>query len=368
MPRAISAAVRAAAAGAIVLPFGGSGVDSEAKVLASRPYINEEGHPCITVNTGQLDKDGMPVYKEQRIHTNATLRKDEWVRLDEVLLESARERLVVVEDLRSAGLTYNVGGLGVLISEWEKSSEITDAEITMDGESDVDHDRQEFGLNGVPIPVIQKRFKIGERVLMASRTRGAALDVTTGVEAARAVARTSEKMVFNGTVLGPVVSDGNSYQIYGLTTFPDRATLAIADWALGATTPETILANINSMIQLLETQERHYGPFTLYIPGGVSHRFREDFKANSDKTLMQRVLEIEAIKNVRVSDVLNIKHVVLVELDRGTIDLAVASDLSNIQWGSPSGWTNYFQTFAAWAPRMKADFDGRCGVLHATMP
>jgi uncharacterized linocin/CFP29 family protein len=368
MPRAIAQAVRAAAAGAVVLPFGGSGLDSEAKVLASRPYINNQGHPCITVNTGQLDKDGMPIYAEQRVHTNATLRKDEWVKLDEVLIEAARERLVIVEDLRAAGLTYNVGGLGVIISEWEKSSEITDAEITIDGESDTDNDRQEFGLNGVPIPVIQKRFKIGERMLMASRSRGAALDVTTGVEAARAVARTSEKMVFNGTTFGTVVSDGNTYQIHGLTTFPARATLAIADWALGGTTPETILANILSMIQLLETQERQYGPFTLYIPGGVAHRFREDFKANSDKTLMQRVLEIQAIKAVRVSDVLNIKHVVMVALDRGTIDLAVASDLSNIQWGSPSGWTNYFQTFAAWAPRLKEDFDGRTGILHATMP
>lgn len=367
MPRAISAAVRAAAAGTIILPFGGSGVDSEAKILASRPYINEEGHPCITVNTGQLDENGFPVYKEQRIQANATLRKDEWLRLDETLVEAARERLVIVEDLRAAGLTYNVGGLGVLISEWEKSSEITDADITMDGESEVDGDRQEFGLNGVPIPVIQKRFKIGERVLMASRTRGAALDVTTGVEAARAVARTSENMVFNGVNLGPVVSAGNTYQIYGLRTFPDRATFDLADWANPATTPEAILADILAMIKLLETQEKKYGPFNLYIPGAFSHRFREDFKANSDKTLMQRVLEVNEIRAVRVADALPADQVILIELDRMTIDLAVASDLSNIQWGSPSGWTNYFQTFAAWAPRLKADFDGHCGICHGTV-
>jgi len=367
MPRAISAAVRAAASGAMILPFGGSGIDSEAKVLASRPYINEEGHPCITVNTGQLDENGMPVYREQRIHVNATLRKDEWLRLDDVLITAARERLVIVEDLRAAGLTYSVGGLGVLISEWEKSSEITDAEVTMDGESETDGDRQEFGLNGVPIPVIQKRFKIGERVLMASRTRGAALDVTTGVEAARAVARTSESIVFNGTTMGSVVSDGNTYQIYGLRTFPDRATFDLADWANAATTPQAILDDILAMIKLLETQERKFGPFTLYIPGAFAHRFREDFKANGDRTLMQRVLAIESIAAVRVADALPADQVILIELDRGTIDLAVASDLSNIQWGSPSGWTNYFQTFAAWAPRLKADFDGHCGICHGTV-
>lgn len=339
----------------------------EQKVLASRPYINEEGHPCITVNTGQLDDQGMPVFREQRIHTNATLRKDEWVRLDEQLITAARERLVIVEDLRAAGLTFNVGGLGVLISEWENASEITDAEITMDGETAADEDRQEFGLNGVPIPVVQKRFKIGERVLMASRTRGSSLDVTTGIEAARAVARTSERMVFHGTSLGASNSAGQVYQIYGLTNFPQRNTMVLLDWANPATTPEAILGDIHDMIQALEA-DRQYGPYVIYIPAAYSHRFREDFKANSDKTLMQRVLDEPLIRAIRVADALDTGEVIMLQMDRLTIDLAVASDLSNIQWGSPSGWTNYFQTFAAWAPRLKTDYDGRCGILHASTP
>lgn len=361
-------AIQNALGGATIGAFGSTGLGDEARVLASRPYINEEGHPCITVNTGQLDKDGFPVYKEQRIQTNATLRKDEWIRLDETIITAARERLVIVEDLRAAGLTFNVGGLGVLISEWENASEITDAEVTMDGETDTDEDRQEFGLNGVPIPVIQKRFRIGERVLMASRTRGAALDVTTGVEAARAVARTSEKIVFFGTSIGASNSAGNVYQIYGLTNFPGRATFTMLDWSNAGVTPEQILANILSMINILQNNQRHYGPYNLYIPAAYAHRFREDFKANSDKTLMQRCLEIPELKAIRIADALSAGTVVMVEMDRLTLDLAVASDLSNIQWGSPSGWTNYFQTYAAWAPRFKKDYDGRVGILHATFP
>ena len=121
------------------------------------------------------------------------------------------------------------------------------------------------------------------------------------------------------------------------------------------------------MIRVLETQHRHYGPFNIYIPGNVAFRFREDFKANSDKTLMRRVLEEESINAIRVSDVLTEGNVVMVEMDELTLDLAVASDLSNIQWASGSGWTNFFQTFAAWAPRLKSDYDGRTGILHATM-
>ena len=339
---------------------------SEQHVLARRPYVNRRGL-SVVANVSIIG--GKKVYRELPLgpHVNATLRKDEWVKLDERLIESSRERLVIIDDLRAAGLTYSVGGLGTIISEWEASSEIADAEVTMDGETQAEQDRQEFTINGVPIPVIQKPFKIGERVLLASRTRGAALDVTTGVEASRSVARTSENMVFNGTTLGAVKSAANTYQIFGLTNFPGRALGTISDWSSPAVTPETILTEILALVQTMETSHRKYGPFTLYVPNTYSFQFRRDFKANGDRTLLQRVLAEPVIKAVRVSDVLADGNVILIQLTSDVIDLAVGADITNIQWASPSGWTNYFQTFAAWAPRIKQDYDDRAGYIHATV-
>jgi len=249
----------------------------ENAILSQRPYIatngKNSGHPVVAYNTGQLDDKGMPIYGERRITANATLRKDEWIDLEDQIIEAARERLVIVDDLQSAGLTYNVGGLGTLISEWETGSEMTDADITMDGETVRNKDRQEFGLSGVPIPVIGKDFKIGERMLMASRQRGAGLDVTQGVEAARSVARTSEAMVFNGASIGASNSAGNRYTIPGLTTYGGRSTFTMSDWSddVGVT-PEDIFKEILEMVQQLETEERHYGPFTIYIPGAYAYR------------------------------------------------------------------------------------------------
>lgn len=349
--------------------FFGSGLESENKILAKRPYFNRRGEPVVAYNTGQRDNNGEFIYKERRIHGNATLRKEEWVELEEQLLESARERLRAVDDLRNAGLVHPVGGLGVLVSEWETGSEITDAGITMDGETVTEEDRQEFGLEGTPIPVIQKRFRIGERVLMASRMRGAALDLTTGNEAARAVARTSENMMFYGTTIGVTRSREKVYQVYGYTTHPDKASFTISDWSLAQGT--TVLSEILQMITVMERDHRHFGPFVLYIPADFSSKFAEDFKADSDKSLRQRVLEDPRISDIRVADALKGASnggpdVVMVELSRGTVDLAVGSDLATTQWSSGSGWTNYFQVFTAWAPRIKADFDGRVGVMHAT--
>lgn len=355
-----------------IITFTASGLpNSENGVLSKRPYIATEGRyagqSVIAVNTGQMDNHGQPMYAERLIHTNATLRKDEWIDLEDTIIESARERLVIVDDLQAAGLTYNVGGLGTIISEWESGSEITDAEITMDGESSADKDRQNFSLNGVPIPVIQKPFSIGERMLLASRQRGSALDVTTAAESARAVARASEAMVFNGASIGASNSAGTSYTIPGLTTFTNRETYTIADWSDNSgVTPEDIFDDILAMVQQLETNARHFGPFTLYIPGAYAFRFREDFKANSDKTLMERVTDEDVIDRVRVSDTLATGNVIMLELSRSVLDLAVASDVTTVQWASGSGWTNHFQVYAAWAPRLKADYDSRCGIMHGS--
>ncbi len=343
-----------------------SAVDQENHMLARRPYLNMKGENVIAVNTGLLKEDGKFAYAEKHIHTNATLRKDEWINLEDAILEAARERLVIIDDMRSMGLTFNVGGLGTIISEWEAGSEMTDATASMDGETNVDRDRQEFSLQGVPIPVIQKPFRIGERVLMASRTRGSSLDVTTGIEAARAVARASEKMVFNGL---PGIGTVDGRGIPGLTTFGGRATVTIAVWDNApAVTPEVIHGDILTMVSKMETDERHFGPFTLYIPAEYAFRFREDFKANSDRTLRERVLAEDVIKDIRISDVLAVGNVLMIQMESSVLDLAIAADVSTVQWSSGSGWTNNFQTFAAWAPRFKQDHDGHSGILHGTIP
>ena len=352
--------------------FNTSGLPSgENATLAKRPYIatngQHAGRPVIVVNTGQFDQSGNAVYAERPINTNATLRKDEWIDLEDQVITSARSRLVVIDDLIAGGLTYNVGGLGTIISEWESASEMTDAQITMDGETVNNKDRQSFTLNGVPIPIIQKDFTIGERMLLASRQRGAGLDVTSGAEAGESVARASESMVFFGASIGASNSAGNSYSIPGLTTFASRETGTISDWSNPAVTAETILAEILAMVSALETAQRSFGPYNLYIPGAYASRFREDFKANSDRTLMDRVLAEEVISKVRISDVLTTGNALLVDMNRRYIDLAMASDLTTVQWQSGSGFTNNFKSYAAWAPRIKSDYDGRCGVYHGTV-
>lgn len=342
-------------------------------VLASRPFISNSGKNAgkmvIIANTGN-DQGGNPIFVERVIAANAgetSLRSFDWADIDRMVVEAATQRLVIVDDLIQSGLTYSAGDLGTIVTEWDSVSELTDASVTVDGESEGDKDRQEFSPDGVVIPIIHKPFKLPKRQLLASRRNGAGLDTTHAAAAARSVARQSESIVFNGHSVSAKGRKSTRYTIPGLLTHTNRATETLLNWTSAGVTAESILADILKMIKKAETTKRAYGPYHLYIPAGVAHRFREDLKANSSLTLMERVLAIPEILAVRVSDALPASAVVLVQWMSSTIDLAIISNVQTIQWQSPSGWTENFQVFAAWAPRIKADYDGNLGVVHGTI-
>lgn len=332
---------------------------SESGILKQRPYIATNGRYAGQPVVATLGRNG---YEEQPV-TNATLRKDEWLQLDQQLVEAARRRLVIVDDFRSNGMVQNVGGLGTLISEWETGSALTDASATMDGESTAEQDNQEFGLDGVPIPVLQKPFKLSDRQLMASRTRGAALDTTTGQEAARQVAQLMESCVFNGLNLGNV----KGYNVKGISNHPAVNQFTMAkDWTATATTGKDILTDVLGMIKAAETSERAYGPFNLYVAGDVAFQLRQDYTSNYAKTLRDRLLEIDVLDNIRVADAMASGTAALVQMESSTIDIGMASDVTTIQWESGSGWTHYYQVFSAMAPRIRQDFDGHTGIVYGS--
>jgi len=348
-------------------------LNGESGVLASRPFVSNsgknQGKLVVLSYTGQTDQTGQPVIVERVLAANAnetSLRAFDWSNIDSVVVQAAQQRLAIVDDLIQTGLTYSAGDLGTIVTEWDAVSEVTDATVSINGETKGEKDRQAFVPDGVAIPIIHKAFEIPKRQLLASRRNGAGLDTTHAAAAARSVARMSETIVFNGHSVSAKGRKNTSYDIPGLLTHASRATESLTNWTSSSTTPETILADILKMIKKAATK-RAYGPYRLYVPAGVWYRFHEDLKANSSMTLLERVKAIPEIEDVRVSDVITASAVVLVQWVSSTIDLAIISNIQTLQWQSASGWTEQFQVFAAWAPRIKADYDGNLGVVHGTM-
>ena len=305
-------------------------------------------------------KEGRP-FSTDELRTADTLRKDEWKAYDTALVREGVIRLRGVADLVGAGLVKTVAnGFGKTVFEWETVTDMDEASVSMDGISRTDNDRQEFDLEGIPLPIIHKDFCLHMRHLAASRERGEPLDTMQAGTAGRVVSEMVEQILFQGTT-----KKFRGLSLYGYTTHPNRNTSAFGTggaWT-GAKTGDQILTDVLTMIAGLEA-DRFYGPYWLYVGSSSSTKLEEDFKANSDKTIRQRLLEVDRLQRVTVADKMPAGEVVMVQPTMDVVSMVEGAPLQSIQWDVEGGMRVNFKAMTINVPLIRADVDGRSGVFH----
>jgi len=303
-------------------------------------------------------------FRTNSLRTLETLRKDEWELLDTDIVEPGRERLRAAGDLISRGLVLPVpNGLGTTIVQHETASEMTAADVSMDGRTRGEQDRIVFSLVSTPLPIIHKDFQLNIRALEASRNGGSPLDTTQAVEAAIQVSETVEGMVLNGFAANDILGFGaSSGQLYGYTNAPNRNTSTLGtSWATD--TGANILADVLTMITGLQG-DRMYGPYMLYVPTNSWVPLLDDFKAESDKTIIQRIKEIPEIIDVKPVDKLADDNVLMVQMTKNVVDMAIGMQPTVLQWDTDGGMNLNFKVMSIMVPRMKSDYQSFSGVNH----
>lgn len=322
---------------------------------ALKPWIGEDGRHYQTVMMGGQPR-AIPL-----VNATATLRKDEWKQLDTAVLFAAQERLIGVQDLVSRGLTYTIGnGLGTTVLEYQDASELTDAELTMDAVTPSQRDRLEFDLKYLPLPIIHKDFSYNIRALSASRAGGTPLDTTTAMQAARKVSEKVETILFTGS---STYSFGGGV-IYGYLDYPYRNEVTLsANWDDSGSTGETILDDVRAMKQA-SIDAKHYGPWILYVPTNYETTLDDDFKSASDKTIRQRILEIDGIQEVKVADKLTDDNVLLVQMTSDVVRMVEGLALQTVEWQEGGGMTTNYKVMTIMVPQIRSDQSGNCGITH----
>ena len=299
-----------------------------------------------TVITNQSELETLNV---NELRTNATLQKDEWEEIDEAAVRVARKRRTLMSDLMDAGLTVDAGGLGTTEWTYDALKNVSDAEINLDTVTAIEEDSQNYEPNTVPVPMLGKSFRLSQRRLEASRKLGQGLD-TTGVEAAsRKVNDKGEDLIMNGSSLQ---FNGNS--IEGLTNKSAGLDVSLSDnWDTSSGTP------IDDSRAMVGTAFENgiEGPFNLYYPLNYHEVMLDDYSdSKGDRTVMERIEAIEGIEDVSASAALADDTVVLVQMDSQTIQLAIAQDLTNIEWSDKGGLVNHYMTMMAFAPVVKTRY------------
>jgi len=325
-----------------------------------RPFIGDDGRSYISMYRGG-DPTKVDNYVNTPIQTNAVLRRDEWIRLDEALLMISEQRITGVQDLIDKGLTYDLGnGMGSTVLEYHDVSDAMEADLTMDGITRSQGDRPKFESVYLPLPIIHVDYEINARVLSASRNLGNPLDTTSAERAARKVLERREQMLFTNTTYAYA-----SGTIYSYLNHPDRNTGSLtANWDASAATGAGIIADVLSMKQDA-IDAYHYGPYMLYIPTAYETVLDEDYDSTTPgTTIRERILKISGIDGVKVIDTLTANNVLLVQMTSDVVRLVRGMGLQNVQWTREGNLVTKYKVMTIQVPQVRSDQEGNSGVVH----
>ena len=352
-----------------------------------RPYIDSKGQRCATVNTGRMSDKG-PIYEKVRIADlqsrgisspvfNATsLRKEEWIQIDQVVIRAARQRLRAWADLAQANTFGGFNAMSKLTLEYEAMADPGEAIVDMDGITEGRTDAPLFKLRSLPLPITHSDFFFSSRRLAVSRNTGTPLDTTMAEAAGRRVAEMIEKTVIGvntgvtyGTQATGITAHDGTSTVYGYTNFPSRLTKTNMTIPTGSN-PEVTVGDVLTMRNSL-FNNKFYGPFMVYHSTDWDQYLDNDYARlggdNASMTLRDRIRKIEGIMDVRRLDFLTSTYTMLMVQMTSDVARAVnGMEITTVQWETKGGMQLNFKVMAIQVPQLRADYSGNCGILHGT--
>ena len=321
----------------------------------------------VTVFKGGDVKD-IKNYAAKPIQANATLRRDEWIALDEAVQLASRQRLVGVGALEDAGLVYNLGnGMGTTVLEYTDMADFGDAQVDMEGLAKSKNDRPDYGTHYLPLPIIHSDYQINARALSVSRNMGNALDTTSAEQAARKVAELLEDMLFTARTF-----KFGGGTIYSYINHPDRnpQTLTLA-WDDASKTPKQILDDVLTA-KGTAIADGHFGPYDLYIPTAYEVVLDNDYitavsdvqQGGTSQTIRERILKVDGVKAIKVADRLPANNIVLVQMTSNVVRLVKGMAIQNVEWESHGRFVTNYKVFTIQVPQIRSDADSKSGIVH----
>jgi uncharacterized linocin/CFP29 family protein len=357
-----------------------------------RPFINNQGHKCVTVQTGRLVRDNktgqnVPEYRTCRVRdlqdrdinnpvmaNAAGMLKDQWTYLDRVVMEAYRERLSAWSDLVRSSSLSGFNAMAKTTIEYQSVNDPGEAVVDMWGISDGRRDAPLFKLRSTPLPITHSDFWFSLREIMQSRQGQYPLDTTMAEFAARRIAETVEDTTI-GLVTGMTYGtntnehDGTS-TIWGYTNCPARILKTDLTTPTGSN-PEAVNQDIIEMIELMESN-KFYGPYMLYHSTAYtkwlnSDYFRSGATTGMATTTRQRILQNSGIRDIRRLDRLTSGYqLILVQMDSQTARAINAMEPTLIQWESQGGLRQNFKVIAIQVPQIRWDYNGTAAIVHGT--
>lgn len=361
-----------------------------------KPFFNSQGIPSVYLTSNKRDmKSGRPLRVEVPIAElqrrgiqspvfNATsLRKEEWIELDRVVIKAARLRLRAWADLAASASYGGFNAFNKATLEYEAISDVGSAVVDFDARADGRNDMPLFKNRSIPLLITHCDFSFSSRQLGISRNGGSPMDTTLAEMAGRRVAEQIEKTLIGietGDTFGTNAWNDGTSTVYGYTNFPYRLTkVNINAPSGGGWTPNQTVSDFLAMREQLYSNN-FFGPFMVYTSTDWDQYLDADYIFSSGSgaatpamTLRDRLRRIEGIQDIRRLDFLTAtnSHAFTVIFVQMTPDVARAiqgMDITTLQWETKGGLELNFKVMAIQVPQLRADYNQRCGILHGRSP
>jgi hypothetical protein len=330
-----------------------------------RPWRGRDGNTYVTVNSGQVDKDGNPIDATLQVHTNAPalLRREDWLMIDRAVEFAAKQRLRLWGDVYGANPFNIPNGFGTTAIQHAVASGDADAVISMDPIRRSERTRPILDTVTIPLPCIHSDGNFSSRVVATSRNSGMPLDTTPIELAVRRVSEEVEKLTVGTSTYA---YGGNS--IYGLTNFPQRITTVLT--APNGTNGAAVIANIVGMLKALQ-DKFYYGPYMIYYSNNWNNYLDLDYNTTypTGETLRQRIMRIDGVAGMRNIDYLPTAnyHLIAVQMTSDVIQGVQGMAMTTVQWEEQGGFELCFKVLCIMIPRLKYDYNSNTGINHGSI-
>lgn len=391
-------------------PFGSEVGRIQSNPGLYRPFIDDKGRECVTLNvkpkynntTGEyepnlvkfdletLRRRAPRLVRDTPAANAASLTQRAWIFLDKMIVEERRTRLRAWADA-AARVSKSVGNAySKMTVEWQVMSDPGEAVVDMDGLSEGRGAQPLFATDSVPLPITHGDFAYSDRLIEVSRSSGTPLDTT---EARLKTRRVMEKIedTLIGTETGvtygtqstgdPSVAHRGTSKVYGYTNFTYRVTKTDLTTPDG-TNPDTVLQDVIEMRETMYSNG-YYGPFLLYTSTSYDQwldrahfvgTFAQGLTSQA-KTLREAIGSIAGISDIRRLDRLTSGYqMILVQMDRDVIEVVDGMPPTLLQWDEKGGRLKQFRVWAIQVPILKAPYSNNvtgsatpaAGIVHGT--
>jgi len=292
-----------------------------------------------------------------------TVRHEDFLTIQERIVEVRRRALLMNQDLMDAGLSFTVN-IGDQLVGYENINEFQEAEQEMNPNAYQNNDTV-FTEAYVPNPITHQSFSIPWRQNGFDYKRSLGM-----TESVRQVSERLENTLCNGNTGIVLNFNGSNHILYGYTTHPDRGTGTISDWTAAVNRDKIVdelIAEIGSMWS--DQGGVANDSVVVYVANDIWTVLQQDYNSGfPSKTMFERMKDIAQVKDVKPAEKLATKQVVLVEMESRSVELAVASDIIAV----PHIKTNpmapqVLTTYAAMVPLIKVDSNSNTGIRHLTV-